>query len=112
MVYANAAQYPHPILTRGDRSEVLPEKGMPIGLFDFAEFPNHEMDLPLEFRLTLFSDGALDLLQEGSLEDKLSQLEEMARDGKIETLFDLAQEQEELPDDVTALIIERGSPNV
>ena len=45
-------------------------KGAPVGLFDDAEYDEVELSLPSEFRLMLFSDGILEVLEDASLSAK------------------------------------------
>jgi phosphoserine phosphatase RsbU/P len=105
--FVDAGQFPNPLLFTDEGVEVLKDKGMPVGLFDFATYETHVINLPSQFKLTLFSDGVLDLLGTMPLEEKLNQLEELATEGAMEKLLSETEDPEELPDDVTILTIER-----
>jgi hypothetical protein len=66
---------------------------------------------PCAFRLNIFSDGALDLLEHASLEEKIRHLITLNSDQSIQQFLDNAKAIEELPDDISILSIEKESAN-
>ncbi len=110
--YANAGQYPYPILYDGGRASFLESRSKPLGLFDFAEYRSTSLALPEKFSLTLLSDGILELLPQSQLTDKLAYLLDMFSNPNT-TLTSLSKRlgltgTKALPDDVTLLQIRRG----
>lgn len=112
--YANAGQFPSPILGSAEGCQKLELPGPPLGLFESPEYDFGHLDLPDSFTLTLFTDGILDIMQ-GDLitekEKKLaaavarlpSDIEEIWRFlGIAANPADLAGE---FPDDVCCLLI-------
>jgi len=110
--YANAGQFPHPLLCSGSGDVgALEQKAPPLGLFPNAKYERVVLDLPDEFRLTAFSDGVLEVLPQKRLVDKLAAVErtvqactsprELADDLRLAAL-------DSLPDDITILTISRG----
>ncbi len=72
LVYANAGQFPFPILWDNGTPELLDGKALPVGLFPEAKYVNCTRVLGGAFVLFLFSDGLLDVLPEGSLASKVA----------------------------------------
>ncbi len=86
---------------------------MPVGLFGDATYDEVKIDLPEHFRLTLFSDGILELLAQKSLQDKEAYLLEVARNPQLsldeimETLH--LSELHEAPDDIAVLMVSKDA---
>lgn len=94
---------------------------MPVGLFPQAEYPQLGCDLPDDFSLWLCSDGVLECLPGDSLEVRLEELrsrvmeseslESMRRSlalgtrGEDDDTDDPAADREELPDDLTIMLV-------
>ena len=86
--------------------------GRPVGLFDDAEYENHEIPLPRRFSLTLCSDGVLDCVAGTTLkekEDNLPLLVEQAG-GDLSRLMALLgmAEAKVMPDDISVLLLSRN----
>ncbi len=111
LLYSIAGHLPCPILTTANDVKYLEGKGLPIGLFADATYDENLVDLPPQFRLTLFSDGILELLEQQSLQDKESYLLDVARNPQLSleeimTTLHLAELQE-APDDIAVLMLSR-----
>lgn len=110
MTYANAGAFPWPLLLQGQNASYLPLKSTPVGMFDFANYTNRNMQLPPDSCLLLFSDGILDLLPQQSTELKLQHLlQTCQRHHDIAPLLQaLAIDPgQPLPDDLTVLTLSR-----
>lgn len=111
LTYSIAGHLPLPLLATDGGCEYLQGEGMPVGLFESAEYSQQTLQLPDKFVLTFFTDGILEIIapdslleQETFLRDKLS--------GGIVSIEEIAQALEvdhikEVPDDVAALVISR-----
>lgn len=107
--YSVAGHLPLPILMMGDEVNYLTGRGMPIGLFDEPLYSEHHVDLPDAFRLTLFSDGVLEIIPQKTLAQKEQFLLDMIRQG-VTSVKSMAvalgiQEGSALPDDVALMTI-------
>jgi len=111
LYYANGGQFPQPLLFDGSQVEVIGSKGLPVGLFDFAEYQTESLELPPRFTMTMISDGILETLPQPTLRDKLAHLASVVSgdDGSIESLIQrLGLDRPlDLPDDVTVLRLRR-----
>ncbi|MCW8884908.1 MAG: SpoIIE family protein phosphatase [Motiliproteus sp.] len=109
--YGVGGHFPMPILRQNGKAEFLGGSGMPVGLFDDAQFDGRIVELEDEFTITLFSDGILEILDMPSLKDKENFLLAAATRG-YDDLTDLAialgvDKVEEAPDDIAALSVSR-----
>ena len=109
--YSNGGQFPFPILFDGTRPVYLESKSLPVGLFSFADYQPHTLELPDRFAMTLISDGILETLPQSHLKEKLDYLLSLVDsiDASVESLarqLNLDQAST-LPDDVTILLITR-----
>ncbi|WP_207062767.1 PP2C family protein-serine/threonine phosphatase [Motiliproteus sp. SC1-56] len=109
--YGVGGHFPMPILQQGGKAEFLPGSGMPVGLFDDAQFDGRIVELEEQFTLTLFSDGILEILDQPDLKAKEKCLLDAAARG-YDDLRDLSRllgidEVEEAPDDIAALSVSR-----
>ena len=111
--YCNAGQFPYPILYNGKQACFIESQGKPIGMFEFAEYQSHVLQLPEQFALVLLSDGVLEVLPQAQIGDKLSFLLSLFDNGRI-TINNLSRklgveaEKQTLPDDVTLMLVKRG----
>jgi phosphoserine phosphatase RsbU/P len=60
--FCNGGQFPFPVLVSGNTTEIIREKGFPVGMFEFSDFEDATLSLPDDFMLYLVSDGIFDLL--------------------------------------------------
>ncbi|MGI9286165.1 MAG: SpoIIE family protein phosphatase [Pseudomonadales bacterium] len=111
--YSIAGHLPCPILTTPDEVHYLEGKGLPVGLFADATYDEVKIDLPKHFRLTLFSDGILELLAQKSLQDKEAYLLEVARNPQLSLEEIMATlhlaELQEAPDDIAVLMVSKDA---
>ncbi len=110
--YGVGGHYPMPILQQNGKAEFLAGTGMPVGLFDDAQFDGRIVELEDNFTLTLFSDGILEVLDLPSLKEKEQMLLDVAARG-YDGLTDLAvalgvDRLEDAPDDIAVLSVSRG----
>jgi sigma-B regulation protein RsbU (phosphoserine phosphatase) len=68
--YSIGGHYPRPVLTTGQQTGFVSGEGLPIGMFDFAEYAEETVVVPEQFTFAMFSDGTLDMINADSLEDK------------------------------------------
>ncbi|QMV65507.1 two-component system response regulator RssB [Pseudomonas berkeleyensis] len=110
--YSIGGHLPLPVLYEGGQARYLEGRGLPVGLFEEAEYSDYVMALPESFSLTLLSDGILDLLPGDTLKDKelaLPQLVSQAGgslDG-LRQVLGLAN-LGEMPDDIALLVLSRN----
>ena len=111
--YSVGGHFPMPVLVTGDHAEFLEGRGMPAGLFRDAVYKSYEIELPETFRLMLFSDGILEIIDESSLNDKEITLLSLARrsQGDLDTFWTLAgvADHDEVPDDIAVATVSRGT---
>jgi len=96
----------------------LQAEGMPVGLFETAEYIEATMPLPLNAVLTLFSDGILEVISvKGVVGQEKYLLEQLSKGpDSIDGVFDALELPEigEVPDDIAVLLIIKdiipGSP--
>lgn len=110
--YANAAHFPPPILSSAGSARYLETGGLPLGIYDKAEYSCRKLALPTQFTLVMFSDGVLEILAEASLkekEDKLLSLVEYGG-GSIADLVDRLGlgEVRQVPDDIAVFTVARA----
>lgn len=110
--YSVGGHFPMPVLIGSGGARFLEGRGMPVGLFKEAQYECTSMDLPDDFRLMLFSDGILEIIDEPSLNDKESKLLAMASqsEGNLDSFWSIAgvAGHEEVPDDIAVATVSRG----
>lgn len=104
-----AGHYPQPVVFDGKCAHYLQGTGMPVGLFDDAVYEDRIHALPQGFTLLVLSDGAMELLGEGTLADKEARLLAIVQDGAV-TVDALGRvlgvdDGRPLPDDIAMLVI-------
>tara|TARA_R110001583_G_scaffold655_6_gene5982 strand:- start:751 stop:1884 length:1134 start_codon:yes stop_codon:yes gene_type:complete len=109
--YGVGGHFPMPILKQGDKTEYLGGSGMPVGLFEDAQFEGRIVELEDEFCISVFSDGVLEVMQQPNLSAKEKCLLDAAAQG-YDNLGDLARmlgvdQVDEAPDDIAALSVSR-----
>lgn len=109
LTYSMGGHFPLPILSMGGESRFIEGQGLPVGLFEDAEFVDVTIDLSGPFTLTIFSDGILEVLPQETLKEKeqylLSVIDEKA--GSAETVMSrlAVQDLHEAPDDIALLVL-------
>lgn len=109
--YSVAGQFPMPILKNDLGVHYLNGSAQPAGLFAEAKYSTYQIDLGDRFQLIALSDGILEVLGEGSLNDKETCLLNWVEQDKLsvenlEILLNL-QDDKEIPDDITLLTLSR-----
>ncbi len=111
LTFANAGQFPFPILCQEGQAEFIPSRGTPIGMFESSRYANAEIGLGETFTLVIFSDGVLEILPEQGLAGKTERLRGLvgADDLSLPSLVEgIGIDQwESLPDDIAILMIGR-----
>jgi len=74
MTYSVAGHYPMPIACIDGEYRFLEGRSFPLGIKSDADYDDQELELGKDYSLNLFSDGVLELLQKGSLQDKEASL--------------------------------------
>lgn len=110
--YASAAHFPAPVLGMQHSVQALQPENMAVGLFEDVDFSGHEVALDGFERLSVMSDGVLELLDDPSLQEKEAHLLELGADASHTMLNFLAQMTERgktqaVPDDITVLTVEK-----
>lgn len=110
--YGIGGHFPMPILYQDGEAKYLPGGGMPVGLFDEAEFDGRIVELKDDFQLSIFSDGILEIMEAKDLPEKEAILLEACSkryDSVSELLASLgANDIEEAPDDIALLSVSRA----
>jgi serine phosphatase RsbU (regulator of sigma subunit) len=110
--YASAAHFPAPVLCITGACQGIEPESLAVGLFDDAVFENRRQELDGFERLSVVSDGFLELLDDVSLQEKELRLLELGAD-PTHTMEDVLKQMTNqgktrfASDDITVLIIER-----
>ena len=115
MRYSSGGQLPYPILFDGTQTRTLVCRGRPVGLFEDSRFQTHEISISQPWVLLLVSDGILDLLTEGTLQEKHEMLCQRLEEANT-SLHTLSatlglETSPRLPDDVALLMVSRSTNN-
>lgn len=110
--YASAAHFPAPVLSFAHAVQALEPENMAVGLFEDVTFNGRALSLAGFKRLSVMSDGLLELLDDRSLQEKEAHLLELGADPSHTMLQFLAQMTERgktqaVPDDITVLTVEK-----
>jgi len=109
LTYSIGGHFPLPILTSEGKSEYLEGKGMAVGLFPAPNFNVYKKNLPNGFKITVFSDGILEVISGPALKDKEKLLLDVVSQEQrgIESLFSSLGLDgiDDLPDDIAVLTI-------
>lgn len=110
--YASAAHFPAPVLCTRDVCRAIEPESLAVGLFDDAMFENRRQKLDGFERLSVVSDGFLELLADVSLQEKEAHLLELGADPTHTMQHVLTQMTSEgktrsASDDITVLTVER-----
>jgi sigma-B regulation protein RsbU (phosphoserine phosphatase) len=112
LIYSVGGHLPLPVLFTAGVGRYLEGKGMPVGLFEEAEYVDVKIELPTAFSLTLLSDGIFDVLPGETLLEKEAALPGLiAKSGGtlsgLRDMLGLAFLQER-PDDIALLVLSRN----
>ncbi|MGX5174476.1 response regulator [Aliikangiella sp. IMCC44653] len=111
LTYSVAGQYPAPILKSNNQLTPLEAGGFPIGLFEWANFDNHCIEIADDFGLLMVSDGWLELFAEYDTPVKESYLLEYVQSKPfgIESLIQPIKNypKDNMPDDITIFIVSK-----
>lgn len=109
--YSVGGHLPMPVMWSAGKTHYLEGQGMPVGLFAEVSYNTYHYALPEDFRLLLFSDGVLEMIEEQPMAEKERKLLELVANGQgdLSLLSDWLHidEQKELPDDITMVSIAR-----
>ncbi|KAA0875276.1 PP2C family protein-serine/threonine phosphatase [Nitrincola tapanii] len=111
LIYAVGGHHPMPVFSTDTQSQFLEGRGMPVGLFETPVFEERQVDLPERFRLTLFSDGILEVMGQASLAEKEARLLASLNQGFLSSsalITQLTQKQGVYPDDVAIMTVSRA----
>ena len=110
--FANAGHYPPLAFVSGGEARFAELRGKPIGLFDSVEYETATLNFAAGDRLVILTDGALETLPEGTLQQKeRALLEAVQRNESVDGLWRALQlaegEDAHGPDDITCLMVTR-----
>lgn len=107
--YSVGGHFPMPVYCEQGRAEYLEGKGMAVGLFPEPEFEVYHRKITPEFRITVFSDGILEVMPGETLNDKEQLLLDVVaenRAGVAELFSSLGLDDlKEIPDDIAILSV-------
>ena len=105
--YSYGGHFPQAIMSTDQGVKFLEGRGLPVGLFEGAEYEDVYIPLPKKFGLTVFSDGVLEILPQKTLEQKEARLLELIKetDHRVDLIIDSLGETEirRAPDDISVL---------
>lgn len=112
LTYCMGAHFPPPILINDGVAEALTGRGLPVGIFSDATFEDVVLQLGQTFSLVAMSDGVLEVLPEGTMEEKEAHLLSVVGAGHsdadaLAAALDIDGEME-VPDDIALLVINRS----
>ena len=115
--YSVGGHFPLPILSFNGQAEYLQGKGVAVGLFPKPQFEVYQRTLPKGFKITVFSDGILEILPEMSLSDKEKLLLEVVsrHEDSIDSLLMsfCLDRYDNLPDDIAVLrVLDKRSSTI
>ena len=117
--YSYGGHFPQAIFSSPDTTCFLKGRGLPLGLFEDAEYEDHSIELPKEFGITLLSDGVLEIIPEASLIEKERRILEIVESSQraggdnLNAIFEALEfdELQNAPDDISVLSIRNlGQP--
>lgn len=112
LTYCIGAHFPPPILINDGVAEALTGRGLPVGIFSDATFEDVTLPVGQTFSLVAMSDGVLEVLPQGSMEEKEAHLLSIVGAGHsdadaLATALEIDGEME-VPDDIALLVINRS----
>lgn len=106
--YSIAGQFPRPVLISSAVKRVLPERGFPLGMFNWATFENSTIEFKSSDTLAMFSDGILSCISPDDTADEGQILTlEMDQDTQINDLVKQVnlRQNRKPSDDVTVFLV-------
>lgn len=107
--YSVGGHFPMPILLDDQGARFLEGSGLPVGLFAEPDWAIYREPLTQGFRLILFSDGILEVINAPSLDQKEGRLLELVQSGRhtVDRLSESLQIEamDELPDDIAIVTV-------
>ena len=109
LTYSIGGHFPLPILCMEGETRFLEGQGLPVGLFEEAEFSDVTIKLKAPFTLTVFSDGILEVLPHETLKEKeqylLSVIDEKTSTAEqVKSRLDM-KDLDQAPDDIALLVL-------
>lgn len=105
--YSYGGHFPQAVMTVGDEVTFLEGRGLPVGMFEGAEYQDQYISLPKEFGITVFSDGVLEILPQENLKEKEEELLQMVKetDHRVDKIVERLGEDKirHAPDDISVL---------
>jgi len=113
MRYSIAGHLPLPVLVTNEGAAYLPGEGTAVGIMEDAEYQEHQLLLPEQFMLALFTDGILEILPPDNLVEKEKYFLDVfsqSCDSPEQIVLSLGLDQvSSAPDDIAALFIGKGN---
>lgn len=113
LIYSIGGHYPNPVLLEDGKAWFLEGKGFPVGIMKNATYQRYTLNLNVNMRLLLFSDGIAEILPEKDMEAKEKLLLSLVTEGEGKISHFIMQlgleNKKNLPDDVTILSMSRIS---
>jgi len=105
----NAGHFPPAILvSAADEPKFMDQRGKPVGLFDEVDYDALTVPMEIGDRLVMFSDGVLDAMGSGGLDEKEARLLDAAACTGMDAIWkSLGVNQRAAPDDMTCLTVKR-----
>jgi serine phosphatase RsbU (regulator of sigma subunit) len=111
LTYSVAGALPVPIMIANGEARYLEGQGAPVGLFEETDYEEIQVDLPERFRIMMFSDGILEVLEQESLAKKEAFLLEQAPALKsdIDSVYSGLNVDvfDQYPDDIALLVVDK-----
>lgn len=110
--YANAAHFPATILSSPESTRYLESGGLPLGIYESAQYTCRHEDLPKSFSMVMFSDGIFEIFPGDSLKTKEEGLLSLVESGgsDVDVLAERLGlgEVNEVPDDIAVFTLEKA----
>ena len=102
-----AAQFPPPLLKRGEQVQAIEQAGKPLGLFAKGTWQSQCLDFGDQDHLLVFTDGVMELLEGENLAEKEAQLHKLVQAHKNldEIWLKINRSQGVIPDDISCLSV-------
>lgn len=105
--YSYGGHFPQAIFKTDGEVRFLEGRGLPVGMFEGAEYEDQYLPLPKKFGITVFSDGVLEILPQQSLKEKEEKLLQMVKetDHRVDKIVEMLGEDKirHAPDDISVL---------